>query len=293
MPTVEKQTAFKKRRPKYGDESVDELFDQMVPVGEIKRGLTFALYGNSGTGKTRLATTFPKPINIIGAEDGTESIRKDKGVDFFKLRASRQIEGLCTGYKQGKTSKSMPGKKFQTVILDTGTMLQDLIYCEVTGIDKIPEQKDWGGATQEDWGNIIGQTKSYFRLLLDLADSGINIVFVCQERNFTENEDRTLLKPSIGSALSPSLTSWLHPACNYVAQTFIRRHKYLKEVKYQGKVKKEWAEHSKQKDFCLRTEVHDIYATKFRIPRGQTLPECIIDPSYEKIMRMIEGTDTK
>lgn len=30
--------------------------------------------------------------------------------------------------------------------------------------------------------------------------------------------------------------------------------------------------------------------TKFRIPKGQELPECVVDPSYDKIHELIYGS---
>ncbi len=42
--------------------------------GRVGEGVKFLGYGPPKTGKTRLACTFPKPMLLIGTEDGTKSV---------------------------------------------------------------------------------------------------------------------------------------------------------------------------------------------------------------------------
>lgn len=284
LPLVKKQLARPKPRIKTGS-----VWDRTEPVHEIVRGVTMALYGGSGKGKTRFACTATKPLHLIGSEDGTQSIATDKGIDFLKLNSSEEIRDLEQGYRDGRSSKCMPGTPYATVVLDTGTMLQDLVLREILGIDKIPEQKGWGNATQQQYGQCTAQCKEYFRALLDLASIGMNVIIICQERNFTEGKDSEILTPSIGSALTPSLAGWLHPACDYVAQMYVRRAKVEKIVKIGNKTLKQVVDDPKKVDFCLRTEVHEVYATKFRLPRGRELPQCLVDPTFPKVLDLIRG----
>ena len=50
-------------------------------------------------------------------------------------------------------------------------------------------------------------------------------------------------------------------------------------------------ERTKGVDYCLRTEPHDTFMTKFRLPRGTPLPECVVDPTYDKVMALIRGEE--
>ena len=42
-------------------------------------------------------------------------------------------------------------------------------------------------------------------------------------------------------------------------------------------------------EYCLRIGAHPIYMTGFRVPVGTVLPDMIVDPSFEKIDKLIQG----
>jgi hypothetical protein len=46
---------------------------------------------------------------------------------------------------------------------------------------------------------------------------------------------------------------------------------------------------TREVEYCLRTGPHPVYCTKFRLPKGNPLPESIVDPDYDKIMTIIRG----
>ena len=48
---------------------------EIKKVKDIKIPKTFLFYGKSGTGKTTLAGTFPKPLFLDVNENGTSSVR--------------------------------------------------------------------------------------------------------------------------------------------------------------------------------------------------------------------------
>jgi hypothetical protein len=41
-------------------------------------------------------------------------------------------------------------------------------------------------------------------------------------------------------------------------------------------------------EYCLRTEPHEVFQTKFRMP-GDDIPDCIVDPTYDKVVSLING----
>lgn len=276
MPKIEKQTP----KPVAGNPAAKNVLERIAPLSHREKGIKLALYGRSGSGKTRLACTFPKNLLLIGTEDGTDSVSTDKGVDFVPILKSEEIRTLVDFVRSSR--------KYATVVLDTGTMLQDLLLREILGVDSLPAQKSWGMATREQYGQLSLLTKEYFRSLLDLSVVGIHVVIICQERNFNDESNSDLIAPSVGSALTPAVTGWLHPACDYVGQTYIRSGIEIKKVKVEDKVV-EISQPSGKMEFCLRTGVHEVYATKFRLPRGNVLPEAIVDPTFDKIYELLRG----
>lgn len=274
MPTVKKQTT--KRRKKSG------AVARIAPVsfGEEKDKIN--IYGTSGTGKTTLACTYPKPLLIIGAEKGTRSVYNVKGVDFVRLEQVADIQELLDHVESSR--------KYQSVVLDTATSMQAMMITEIAGLQDATIQKSWGMASRDQWGQCALQSKELLRRFLQLAEFGIcHTIVLAQERSFGAGEDSDeVLAPTIMSALTASTVGWLNPECDYIAQTFKREASESKRVKVAGKTKTV-TKKTGAIEFCLRVGPHPIYTTKFRGPKGQEIPEVIVDPDYDKIQILIRG----
>lgn len=246
-------------------------------------GMKVCLYGRGKTGKTTLACSFPKPLLIVGTEDGTKSVRSVKNCFFHLLENSSQVDQLVPIIKE----------EYKTIVLDTAGGLQDMILKEILGLDDVPIEKSWGIAGREQWQICGAQTKERLRSLLNLANShtGINVVVIAHERNFNdEGSGSELLTPTVGAALTPSVTGWLNGACDYICQTFIREQTVKKNMKVGNKEGAQLTQRTGKAEYCLRVGPHPIYMTGFRrVRRGEMMPELIVDPSYEKIMEVIEG----
>lgn len=279
MPVVKKQSAKRKTRRKSSRNG--SLLSQASEIEFESEGLKVALYGRSGTGKTTFWATFPKPILAIICSGGKRSgelrsVQNIKGISKFDLSESSQIIELAAELEESK---------YKTVVLDHATYLQDLTLKEILGLDDVPVQSSWGLASQQQYGQVAIQMKELLRRLLDLSQ---NVVIVAQEREFGTDSESDLILPSVGCALTPSITGWLNPACDYIFQTYIGRRKEKRKVKIGGKViTKEVA--GDKVDYFLRTGPNDVYTTKFRVPKGHNLPNEVCDPSYEKIVSIIQG----
>lgn len=249
------------------------------------------VYGRGKTGKTRLFSTFPKPALLIGTEDGTGSISDIEGVDFVQLNRSDDLNELIEHIKL----------KYASAGLDTAGGFQDLILKEILGLDEVPVAKfkqagkgeAWGIADKGTWGTVGTQFKERMRKFIRLADEyEKDLAIIAHERNFSEEgETSELITPTVGAALTPSAAGWLNGACDYVCQTFIREEK--KEVVLAKVAGKDIMQSQKtgKAEYCLRIGPHPVYLTGFRVRRkiGE-LPDCVVDPDYDKLKRIIEGS---
>lgn len=281
MPTVKKRTTKKKttRKPK-------GVLDRIGPIdfGD-NDGVRLNLYGRSGTGKTTLWSTFPAPILAIISSGS----RKPGELRSINTPANRkrisQVALANTDEFKELVEHQAATDKFKTLVLDHGTGLQDLTLKEILGLDELPAQASWGTATQQDWGQCALQMKEMLRALLSLD---CNVIIVAQEREFNTDSESSQLMPYVGSAMTPSVTGWLNPACDYICQTFIRQKMIAKKMK----IGKKWVnrnEKTNEVEYCLRTGPNETYTTKFRLPKGTKLPEAIVDPTYQKIKALIDG----
>ncbi len=272
MPVVNKQQQNGPPRTK-GRSAVDRI----APVSKVDSGgLKLSLYGRSKTGKTRLISTFPKPVLIIGAEDGTRSIRNVPKVDFVLIERSDEI---------GPLLDRAAGLGYATVAVDTASALQDLILCEILGLTELPAQRSWGMASREQYGQCGLQMKTILRKVLELP---LNVVITAHERNFNDEGGSDLIMPSVGSALSPSVAGWLNGASEYICQTFIRERSERKVTKV-GTKEVATSMKTGEAEYCLRVGPHAVFMTGFRLPVGQTLPDVIVDPHYDKIAKIAYG----
>jgi len=273
MPKITKQTT-QRRRPQSG------IVDAIVSVADMPTtGIKMCVYGRGKTGKTTFACTFPKPMLLIGTEDGTKSVRGIKGLDFVRLDRTANVEPLA----------DLVGQKYKSVAIDTAGGLQDMILKEILGLDDIPIEKSWGMAVRDQWQACGVQTKERLRALLDLADSrGVNVVVIAHERNFNDEGGSDLIFPTVGAALTPSAAGWLNGACDYLCQTYLREQTTQKALKVGGKASTVM-QRTGRVEYCLRVGPHPVFMTGFRVTRGIVVPEAIVDPDYEKIVAVISG----
>lgn len=285
MPTVEKQRGKSPRRKRRAKKK--GVVDRIGPIDFEGRGIKITVYGRSGTGKTQFWSTFPGKILAVvcsGGKDPGELITVNtpelrKKIDQVVLSESDELAELVQMQKEEN--------RYATMVLDHVTDFQNLLLKEVLGIDEVPQQMSWGMAKQEQYGQVSLKIKTH---LADLFSLPGNVVCIAQQRNFNTDEEAEGqgLDPFICPALMPSVVSWLLPASNYTVQTFIRNKVIQKKTKLRGKTRVKTVT-TDEVEYCIRTAPDPVYATKFRKPKEGELPQCIVDPSYDKIMEIIKG----
>lgn len=304
---------------KKGDEDVDVL-DRIADLSfDPTDGLNFTLYGESGTGKTTLWSSFPGPILAMICSGGQKpgELRSidcpemREKVSTVVLRRCSELDTIVRAITKGDLLHKS-GKPFETLVLDHVSGFQDMKLAEYKNLRKIPQQKTYGVATRQDWGEITSQCKEH---LIGLMSVKGHVVNIAQERIFLPNSDdpageikkgielSDVIKPKVGAALTPALTGWLNPASDYVLQTFIRQRQVVetKTTKIAGKVKESSVTRILPGvDYCARVARHEIFMGKFRVWGAKDLPEAIVlgdsvngvktNPSgFEQIMSIINS----
>ena len=284
MPSVARQKIRKPVKKKASPKKSGGVIDRIVPIADWEgSGIKINLYGRNGTGKTTLACTFPKPLLLVGFEDGTKSVQKVKGVDFLRVVDTNELRDL-TSYAR---------KNYATIVVDTATSLQDQVLIELLGLSEIPVMNNWGTVSRDQYRARSERTRELLRLFLNLP---INVVVLAQEKDHTNKEEATkeeeVLSPYIASSLGATTCGWLHDHCDYICQTFIRGEIKRKTVTI-GKGSKQKTTivetPTERGEYCLRTTVHPLYACKLRVDRSTKIPDAIVDPTFDKINALIQG----
>lgn len=278
MVKIRKQSAKRVTR-----KGASNVIDRIAPIGfDDNDGIKINVYGRSGTGKTTFWATFPKPILALICSGGKkpgelrsiDTVAYRKTIKHVVLKNTAEFRELVEYQAETKT--------YQTLVLDHVTSFQDLVLKEILGLEKIPEQGSWGMARQQDWGTCGLRVKENLAALLSLD---CNVVIVGQERVFDSDvENAEMIRPSVNSAVTPTVKNWLEAACDNIGQMFIRAKTEKKALlKGQPKVSVRLG----GVEYCLRTEPHETFSTKLRVPKGGNIPDAIVDPTFEKIQALI------
>lgn len=249
------------------------LLDRAIPVADVPTYHAALFYGESGTGKTTVAASYPKPILLLDLkEQGTETIKKVPNVKVLTIESWKEYEDV---YWELEVDKY-----YKTVIHDQVSALQAI------GIDHIREEEDMEPNdlfSRRNWGQLSGLMQTWLLNHRNLAQKGKNVVFIAHQRTFggeDESEDEQMT-PRIGARLSPSVESFLNGAVSVIGNTFIRERWIQLDPK---KPKK-----TREVKYCLRIGPHGSFRTKIRKPPEGELPDVIVNPTYEKIMRLSSG----
>lgn len=258
---------------------------KILAAGDLPPEIQVVLYGKAGTGKTTLAATFPKPVLFIDcSEKGTDSVRDVEEVDVLRAESWEDVDHAYWFLKKDDHN-------YKTVVVDTMSQAQDL------RIQKVMEDKgksisvgsegQWGSMARKDWGTVSAALKSFIISMRDLPN--VNVIFVAHDRVFggEEEEDESVIAPSVGPRLMPSVATTLNGAVSIIGNTFIRETVSKKRV---GKRVRE----ERKIEYCLRIGPNAYYVTKIRKPRRRQLPDVIADPSYDSLLSFIvdEGAPT-
>jgi len=254
---------------------------------DMAGGLKVLAYGQSGTGKTTFWATFPGRTLVLVCSGGKRP-GELRSIDTPENR--KRIDARIVSSVEQLNDWITEAEDYDNTVLDHVSGLQDQTMKEILGIEALPEQKGWGLATQQQWGQSTAQCKEILRALLSLPG---NVVIVGQERVFGGGDDASvsdIIHPTVGVGVTPSLAGWLHPAVDYAMQFFKRPRIVEKQVSaVKGQPPTTIRERGKGVEYCARCEPHDVFYTKFRLPKGRTVPDVIVDPTYDKLMAVING----
>lgn len=109
--------------------------DLMATIAKPKdRPVMITICGDSGTGKTSLAATFPNPI-FIRAEDGLQSVPADKRPDAFPVLAAAKATDTVQMLWDQLIALLQQPHEYQTVVIDSVTALERLFIASVLESD--------------------------------------------------------------------------------------------------------------------------------------------------------------
>jgi hypothetical protein len=166
------------------------------------KGWKILVYGDSGSGKTYFAGTFPDPL-FLDLEDGMRSLLPLKrNIKRYPKNPSQNIadlEEVKTFYKIVKGIKPQDAP-FKTIVIDSLNELQILVLENSIKTNQAQRIYD-DQPTQSDYGKLARDMQTLVRLFLKLP---YNIVFVAgaKEREYAEDK---ILPMFLGKKTGPDV----------------------------------------------------------------------------------------
>lgn len=240
------------------------MLEKAKPLKDAAQSALWVLYGKSASGKTTLASTFPKPLLYLAIGDnGQESIRDVEGIDIVPIDNVGQLTEALDEVDHNT--------QYKTVLVDTfGLVINEWIDAEV-----VKKKKKM---TQQSWGELKTDTETLIRKLKGLAQARI-MVLTCHEVTDVIEGMEDELTPDVRPNVSKGARTYLEGMANYgIHCTIVQKEKTLED----GSTKT-------LKKYAVHLDTHPFYWVKTQKSASIKLPTLVLDPTYDKIVSLIKG----
>ena len=236
---------------------------QAVDISELGQRNLWVPWGKSGTGKTKFVASFPKPLLYIRVgDDGSNTIANVDGIKAIHAETLEQLKEI------GKELQK--DKKFASVAVDTFSMITNV------WIDQNITQKK-KKMTQQAWGDLKVETEELIKIFHEVAATHI-VALTCHESNDSIEGMEDEIIPDFRPNTTKGARTYLEGMANYgihmakMKKTVIKDGVEKEVVRYVGQL-----------------GANSYYWTKLQIDADTKVPEAIVNPTYDKIMKIING----
>lgn len=239
------------------------MLDGLKPISKMKDGKLVVLYGRSGSGKTWLGGTFPKPLVVLQVGDeGTNTIKNVEGVWVKKIGTVKELKS--------DLQELQKDTKFNSVFVDTFSLLVN----EWKQENIVAKNKRM---TQQAWGDLLIETEECIRLAHKLSKKKWVILSCHEVTDAIEGMEDELL-PDVRASVSKGARTYLEGMANYGLHT-IKIQKEVEDPKT-GEVKT-------VVKFAVELGVNPYYWTKVQVDPSVKVPKRLLNPTFDKLMNKL------
>lgn len=241
------------------------ILDSAVDIKELGQRNLWVLYGKSNTGKTYVASTFPKPMLYIQiGDDGSNTIAHVDGIKAISIGSVEDFKRLA--------SELQKDKRYKTIVADTFSMVvNEWTQQKVTTKGK--------KMTQQLWGDLKIEQEELIKSMHKLAKKHI-VVLTCHESTDSIEGMEDEISPDVRPSVSKGARTYLEGMANYG----IHLTKVSKEV-IKGNTTKEVIK------YAADIGPNPYYWTKLQIDPSIKVPARIVNPTYDKFMEVIGAVE--
>lgn len=241
------------------------VIDKAVDISELGQRQLWVLWGKSGTGKTEVGSTFPKPMLYIQVgDDGSNTIANKEGIRALRVDSIEELKTI------GK--ELLKDKKYKSVFVDTFSMVTN-IWIDANAVQKKKKM------TQQMWGDLKIDTEELIKIFHKVALNHI-VILSCHESNDSIEGMEDEILPDIRPSVTKGGRTYLEGMANYGIHTT----KLKKTI-----TNKKTGEEKEVVKYAAHLGANPYYWTKLQIDSSITVPEIVFNPTYDKLLEIIQG----
>lgn len=236
---------------------------QAVDISELGQRNLWVPWGKSGTGKTKFVSTLPKPMLYIRiGDDGSNTIANVEGIKAIHAGSLEQLKEI------GK--ELLKDRKFKSVAVDTFSMITN-VWIDQNIVQKKKKM------TQQAWGDLKVETEELIKIFHEVAMTHV-VALTCHESNDTIEGMEDEIIPDFRPNTTKGARTYLEGMANYgihmakMKKTLVAEKGEKEVVRYVGHL-----------------GANSYYWTKLQIDPSIKVPESMVNPTYDKIMKLIKG----
>ena len=257
------------------------LSERAKSVQEMPIDGVFVIYGDSGSGKTELASTFPKTkekpmliLDILEGGTGSISVGNRDNIQVVNIDTFQELDEVLTDVENGVTIDASGVKvpvEFSTIVIDSATQPEFLLKKYVM---------ESAGKDQMNL-NLWGQAKNGHDQIWNLCKylhkkTGSNIVVICLPKEVQDEKD-----PSFNKVIPNLMNSAAYGLC--AKASFV----WYTKVEKESVVDPKTQEVKEEKKFFTYIDAHPYLLTKCRKPKEVQIPEKVQNLSYAKFKKNV------
>lgn len=239
--------------------------DDVIDIADLGQRNLWVVWGKSGCGKTEFGSSFPKPMLYLQVgDDGANTIANKDGIVGKRVNSPDDLKGIA--------KELAKDKKYKSVFVDTFSMITN----EWQDANVIQKKKKM---TQQAWGDLKVETEETIKLFHKVALNHI-VILSCHEATDTIEGMEDEILPDVRPSVTKGARTYLEGMANYGIHLTKLKKTVMKDGVEQELIK-----------FAAHIGANPYYWTKFQIASSIKLPSILVNPTYNKIQKIIGGTN--
>lgn len=256
------------------------LLNKRVQGSSLEADEVYVIYGAPGSGKTTLASTFPKtkeaPMLYIDILEGGTTVISKKELDNIEIvlvstfeEFNDILQDLDRGYAIDENGNKVP-LKYSTIVIDTVTNLEHIHKEYLKEVNKKTDM------TLQLWGKARDTAENIYNILKRIhQNTGAIVIAIAHDKTIEDEEDPSFNK-SIPSLMKGSAYA-LAAKASYVWYTKVEK---IYESEEDGKVNTKIV-------FNTYIDAYPYLVTKCRKPKDFIIQNKVTDLTYDKFKKNV------